>query len=91
KGLFVREDGYDYLPLTKPCIYREELSEWIDPPGPWIDAVSTGTFMEDVSFWSFAWWFIILLHLILWGSFVAWRWKRAVKVASRTEPVSLPV
>jgi hypothetical protein len=82
-GRFVRGD--DYITLTKPCVYREELSEWIDPPGPWIAAVSTGTFMEDVFVMTFAWWFIILLHLILWGGFVAWRWKRAVKLVSRKE------
>jgi hypothetical protein len=85
KGIWLRCDGYDYVPLTEPCIYREELSEWIDPPGPWIAAVSTDSPLEEVFVLTFAWWFIILLHLILWGCLVAWRWKRAMKLASQNE------
>jgi len=85
-GISVRHVGDNYIPLTKSCVYRDELSEWTDPPSSWLPAVSKDSLIEGDTVVIVAWWLVILLHLVLWGAFVAWRWKRTVKLACRNEP-----
>jgi hypothetical protein len=90
-GISLRHVGGNHIPLSKPCVYRDELPEWTNPPDPWLPAVSTDTVVPGDTVVIFAWWFVVFLHLVLWGGLVAWRWRRTVKLASRSELGRPPV
>ncbi len=82
-GSSLRYKGGDYVPLTKTTAYRDELSEWTNPPGAWdAPAITTKSPFGGSSVFILAWWFVVLLYLILWTGLMVWRVRRWSKLTA---------
>jgi hypothetical protein len=45
--------------------------------------------ISDYMTWRFAWWFLVLVFLVSWVSFLAWRWRRMRRLAAGSaEPLA---
>jgi len=45
--------------------------------------------ISDYMTWRFAWWFLVLVFLVPWGGWLAWRWRRMKRLsAGSAEPLA---